>query len=151
MLTASLKAFKKKTKPGPTVLSHTFRLSRGSWLFARQLFSFSTPAETPPSIDPCIENKILSITQDFLASTRSSKRHRLTKTVTFSSLGLDSVDCIDLVIELEEKLGMDISNADADRISSVHEASTTFSRYARKQGRVPQVDLVHNSVGGSAK
>lgn len=150
MLTASLKAFKKKTKPGSGVLSQAFNTSYGSRLFARQLFYFSSPAEALPSIDPTIENKVLAITQSFLHNIKSTKGHRLTRTVTFASLGLDSIDSIDLVIELEEKLGLQLAHSDADIVSSVHEASFMFTVYSRRL-KETSMEVLHNPVGDPSK
>ena len=71
--------------------------------------------------------------------------------VSFSSLGLDSIDCIDLVIEIEEKLSLDISNVDADRIRSVNEASIVFSKYARDSPDYLENLSIENPVESVAK
>jgi acyl carrier protein len=138
MLTASLKAFKKKAKPGSQASSSLIGLVYGSKFFARQLFSFSSPAIRLASIDPGIESQVLAITQAFLHNCKSKKTHRLSKTVTFASLGLDSVATVDLVIELEEKLGLNISNKDADIVNSVYGASLVFSTYAQMRSGSPK-------------
>lgn len=131
MLSASLKAFKKKTKPGPSSLGNSLFYSRGSLFFNRLSRGFAETSEDTPPIDPLIESQIMTITQNFLRANRSRNSHRLSRTVSFASLGLDGFDSIDLVIELEEKLGMMLSQSDARIVNSIQGACLMFTNYSR--------------------
>ncbi len=54
---------------------------------------------------------------------------KLTRTATFEELGFDSLDGVELVVGMEENLGIEISNDDAEKITSVGEAITVFNKY----------------------
>jgi acyl carrier protein len=44
---------------------------------------------------------------------------KLNREATFEDLGFDSLDGVELVVAMEEHFGFDISNEDAEKISSV--------------------------------
>lgn len=136
MLTASLRAFKKKTKPGSQASPGFITLhgtTHGCFLSRKIGLGFSARAEKLAFIDPNIENRVLAITQAFLRNSKSSKTHRLSRTVTFASLGLDCLDSIDLIMELEDKLGLNISHSDANIVTSIYEACVVFTSYSEKK------------------
>ena len=130
MISASLKIFKVKAKPGPKC-NGTIGIFRSASLFPRRLNPFTVLQND--QIDAEIEGKILEITKRYLNDISSSKPHRLNPRATFSSLGLDSLDSIDLVIELEERLGIDVTDEDAEhKIKSIRDATLIFTEYSRK-------------------
>lgn len=145
MLTASLKALSKKAKPGPCALVNGYVTRTGSRLFTRQLYCFSLSARVDCEPDIKVHEKVMKITEDFLRSTGSKKMHRLDAESTFAMLGLDSIDKIDLVIEIEEKLGIDITNHEAENIRSVSDAITLFTQHLR-QRRTSNLSSGRNSL-----
>jgi len=46
----------------------------------------------------------------------------LSRTASFEDLGFDSLDGVELVVAMEENFGFDISNQDAEKITSVMDA-----------------------------
>lgn len=131
MLTSSLKALSKKAKPGPGFRTAIGKVCAGSRLFPRQLYLYSQTAENDAALEADVQRKVMHITESFLASMDCAKLHRLNYAATFGMLGLDSIDRIDLVIEIEDKLGIDISNQEAESIHSVSDACRVFTQYYR--------------------
>lgn len=54
---------------------------------------------------------------------------KLSRTATFEELGLDSLDNVEMVVSMEEMMGFDISNEDAEKINSVDKAIIIFNKY----------------------
>lgn len=133
MIQLSLKAFKIRPKPDPfsKLLPSTFNHHSSAGLFPRSKRLFSAKRE---GFDPLqIEEEVLRITREFLKDIKHSRPYRLNSKATLTSLGLDSLDSIDLVIELEERLGLDLSNSDAEnRIKTIQDAIEVFTEYSQK-------------------
>lgn len=131
MIQLSLKAFKIKPKPDPysKLFQRASTLHSSAGLFPRSKRLFSARRE---DFDPlALEAEVLRITREFLKDVKHSRPYRLNNKASFASLGLDSLDSIDLVIELEERLGVDLSNYDAEnRIKTIQDAVQVFSEYA---------------------
>jgi acyl carrier protein len=64
-----------------------------------------------------------------LKSAAKCKVDKLTREVTFEDLGFDSLDGVELVVAMEENFGFDISNEDAEKITSVPQAISIFNKY----------------------
>lgn len=85
-----------------------------------------------------VQSRIMEISKNYLNDIRDSKPHRLTPKASFTQLGLDSLDSMDLIIEIEERLGIDLEDQDAEtRISSIADAIQVFTEYA-SQGRLAE-------------
>ena len=129
MIKTSLRAF--KIKPKPSFFSVSFLNATGSTSAPRMSRLFSVSAEE--TVDPVMEARILEIAKNFLADIKHSKPHRLNDRATFASLGLDSLDSMDLIIEFEERLGLDLSEEDAEhRVKSIRDACLVFSDYSKR-------------------
>jgi acyl carrier protein len=131
MINASLRIFKNKSKPGSCAHALLNSLAGSQSLFSgKRLNLFSSAVQD--QVDPDIETRILNITENFLKDIKYAKSYRLHPRASITSLGLDSLDAIDLIIEIEEQLGFDISNEDAEnRIKTVHDACVVFTEYSR--------------------
>ena len=81
-------------------------------------------------IDPDVENQIMEVTRNFLEGVTNGDISKLDKDSSFEDLGLDSLDSIDLIVELEESFGIDISNEDAEnRIKGIQDACVVITEY----------------------
>ncbi len=131
MIQLSLKAFKIKPKPDPysKLFQSAFVTHSSTGLFPRSKRLFSLRRE---DFDPLrLEEEVLRITREFLKDVKHSRPYRLNNKASFVSLGLDSLDSLDLVIELEERLGIDLSNFDAEnRIKTIRDAVEVFTEYS---------------------
>lgn len=56
---------------------------------------------------------------DLIASTKRVPREKVSVTSTFAELGLDSLDAINLVFEIESEFNISVPDAVANSISSV--------------------------------
>lgn len=54
---------------------------------------------------------------------------KLSRDATFEDLGFDSLDTVELVIAIEENLGVDLTNEEAEKITNVQDAITIFTKY----------------------
>lgn len=54
---------------------------------------------------------------------------KVSKTATFQSLGLDSLDTIDIILDLEDKFSVKLTNKEVLQINSVLDAITIFFKY----------------------
>ena len=85
-------------------------------------------------IIPDVENQVMEITRNFLEGVKNADISKLDKDSTFEQLGLDSLDAIDLLVELEDSFGIDVSNEEAEnRIKGIQDASEVFSEYVAKK------------------
>ena len=76
----------------------------------------------------------MQVTRNFLENVKNGQITKLDRTSTFEDLGLDSLDAIDLIVELEESFGVDLDNNDAEnKIKTVSDAAHIFSIYKAKK------------------
>lgn len=104
----------------------TFQASK----FAAQQFRFcnvSTQDMNSDILDE-IETDIFAL----LKSKDKCQADKLTRTATFEELGFDSLDSVEIVVEMEEVLNVNIENDEAEKIKSVHDAIMTFYNYKVK-------------------
>ena len=57
----------------------------------------------------------------------SVDKTQITKDTTLKSLGIDSLDVFNLLVELESKTGKTISDDDVEKLSSINEIVEYFS------------------------
>jgi acyl carrier protein len=57
---------------------------------------------------------------------------KITRQSSFDELGLDSLDVMEVVVDLEEKLNVTLSDDEALRVLSVLDAITIFSKHKSK-------------------
>lgn len=132
MISQSLRAFIAKTKPGPHPFAAAASSLTSSHRFPRTACSFTVSSNDSQSRE--LQTRVMQIAKHYMDDTQNPRSHRLTPTATFNSLGLDSLDSMDLIIELEERLGIDLTDADAQtRIKSLADACVVFGEYARNQ------------------
>lgn len=65
-----------------------------------------------------VEGKVFEV----LKSAAKCKHDKLSRTASFEDLGFDSLDGVELVLAMEEYFGFDISNNEAEKITSVMDA-----------------------------
>ena len=65
-----------------------------------------------------VEGKVFEV----LKSAAKCQHDKLARTVTFEELGFDSLDGVELVLAMEEHFGFDITNNEAEKITSVMDA-----------------------------
>ena len=85
---------------------------------------FSAPTGDKETIE-MVESKVLEV----LKSAAKCEPSKLSRTASFEDLGFDSLDEVELVVAMEEHLGLDISNQDAEKIRGVMDAIQTFHDY----------------------
>lgn len=138
----------KACKPGPWGIRAVLSIQNTQTLVGSSRISrkFSNSG-IDALIEPQIEEKIMEITRNFLADYSYSKPYRLSKKATFSSLGLDSLDAIDLIIEYEERLNLDLTEEDAkNSIRNIKDACIVFSEYARRGAIASHAPILHTSL-----
>lgn len=83
------------------------------------------------------ENEVIELVEgkvfEVLKSAAKCDHAKLSRTATFEELGFDSLDGVELVLAMEEHFGFDISNEDAEKITSVMDAIQTFHSYYIKR------------------
>jgi acyl carrier protein len=76
------------------------------------------------------ENEIIELVEgkvfEILKSAAKCKHDKLSRTATFDDLGFDSLDGVELVVAMEEHFGFDLTDAEAEKISSVMDAIQIF-------------------------
>jgi acyl carrier protein len=65
-----------------------------------------------------VEGKVFEV----LKSAAKCNHDKLARTASFEELGFDSLDGVELVLAMEEYFGFDLSNAEAEKITSVMDA-----------------------------
>lgn len=63
-----------------------------------------------------------------MRSASKCKIEKLARGSTFEELGFDSLDGVELVVAMEELFGFDITNEEAEKITSVQEAIAIFNK-----------------------
>ena len=86
--------------------------------------NFSTTGDDKETIE-MIESKVFEV----LKSTAKGDHSKLSRTASFEELGYDSLDEVELVVAMEEHIGLDISNQDAEKIRGVMDAIQIFHEY----------------------
>ena len=61
-----------------------------------------------------------------LKSAAKCETSKLSRTATFEELGFDSLDGVELVLAMEEHFGFDLTNEDAEKITTVMDAIQIF-------------------------
>ena len=79
-----------------------------------------------------VEGKVFEV----LKSAAKCRHDKLARTASFEDLGFDSLDGVELVLAMEEYFGFDISNAEAEKITSVMDAIQIFHSYVVKRQSV---------------
>eukprot|EP01015_Nassula_variabilis_P024847 TRINITY_DN4789_c0_g1_i16.p2 TRINITY_DN4789_c0_g1~~TRINITY_DN4789_c0_g1_i16.p2 ORF type:complete len:115 (+),score=73.47 TRINITY_DN4789_c0_g1_i16:1-345(+) len=79
---------------------------------------------------------------DVLKSAAKCNVSKLNKEASFEDLGFDSLDAVELVVAMEENLGVDLSNEEAEKITNVNDAITCLlytspSPRDRQKSRMP--------------
>ena len=65
-----------------------------------------------------VEGKVFEV----LKSAAKCQHDKLARTASFEELGFDSLDGVELVLAMEEHFGFDITNNEAEKITSVMDA-----------------------------
>ncbi len=89
--------------------------------------------------DQQARDHVTSIVMDTLKGMDKCNVSKLTPNATFEDIGLDSLDQVEAVCEIEDKLGFDLSTEEAEKITNVQEALTVFlAHYLKRQQKAPQ-------------
>ena len=106
-------------------------------------FNFSTtPTDDGPGklndneMIEYVEGKVFEV----LKSAAKCKHEKLARTASFEDLGFDSLDGVELVLAMEENFGFDITNTEAEKITSVMDAIQIFHENVLKRQSVTQTD-----------
>ena len=112
-------------------------------------FNFSsTPTDDGPGkmnnneLIEYVEGKVFEV----LKSAAKCKHEKLARTATFEDLGFDSLDGVELVLAMEEYFGFEITNPEAEKITSVMDAITIFHENVLKRQSVTQTDAVNTDA-----
>ena len=76
-----------------------------------------------------VEGKVFEV----LKSAAKCKHDKLARTATFEDLGFDSLDGVELVLAMEEHFGFEITNAEAEKITSVMDSIQVFHSHVLKR------------------
>ena len=90
---------------------------------------FSTGKMNDNEIIEYVEGKVFEV----LKSAAKCKHEKMSRTATFEDLGFDSLDGVELLLAMEEFFGFDISNNEAEKITSVMDAIQIFHSYVVKR------------------
>lgn len=107
----------------------------------RSFLSHATPMMTMRQINPAalrlfstnhdlemIEGKVFEV----LKAGAKCNVAKLARSASFEELGFDSLDEVELVVAMEEHIGLELSNSDAEKIHSVVDAIQVFYDYWNK-------------------
>ena len=86
---------------------------------------------------------------EVLKSAAKCKHEKLGRTATLEELGFDSLDQVELVVAMEEKFGINISDDDSLKIQSVLDAIQIMHNYYVKE-KVNVGTIVEKQEGGVA-
>ena len=82
-----------------------------------------------------VEGKVFEV----LKSAAKCQHDKLARTASFEELGFDSLDGVELVLAMEEHFGFDVTNNEAEKITSVMDAIQIFhSHVVKRQSVVTQ-------------
>lgn len=99
--------------------------------------SFSSGQLNENELIEYVEGKVFEV----LKSAAKCKHDKLSRTASFEDLGFDSLDGVELVLAMEEHFGFDITNAEAEKITSVMDAIQIFhSNVLKRQSLEVQDD-----------
>jgi acyl carrier protein len=76
-----------------------------------------------------MEEKIFALVQSSIAKTLNIDPSTISINNTFEELGLDSLDAVSLIGDLEEELDIQIPNDEILNISSISDAVNTITKY----------------------
>jgi len=83
------------------------------------------------------ENEVIELVEgkvfEVLKSAAKCNHSKLARTASFEELGFDSLDGVELVLAMEEHFGFDLSNQDAEKITTVMDAIQIFHTYYTKR------------------
>ena len=83
------------------------------------------------------ENEVIELVEgkvfEILKSAAKCDHSKLARTATFEELGFDSLDGVELVLAMEEHFGFDLTNEDAEKITTVMDASQIFHSYVKQR------------------
>ena len=86
---------------------------------------FSMPVQKDIDL---IETKVFEV----LKSAAKCDLKKLDRNASFEELGFDSLDEVELVVAMEEHIGFELNNTDAEKIHSVVDAIQIFLDYKQK-------------------
>ncbi|CDW83354.1 nadh dehydrogenase 1 alpha beta subcomplex 1 [Stylonychia lemnae] len=92
---------------------------------------FSTAPLSDSEVIELVEGKVFEV----LKSAAKCNHAKLSRTATFEELGFDSLDNVELVLAMEEHFGFDLSNQDAEKITTVMDAIQIFHTYQVKRSQ----------------
>ena len=107
-----------------------------------QTFNFSTTTTTPTDDGPgkLNDNELIEYVEgkvfEVLKSAAKCKHEKLARTASFEDLGFDSLDGVELILAMEENFGFDITNTEAEKITSVMDAIQIFHENVLKRQSV---------------
>ena len=99
--------------------------------FVSSVRSFSAKgAEEGETSGSLNDNEIIELVEgkvfEVLKSAAKCDHSKLSRTATFEELGFDSLDGVELVLAMEEHFGFDLTNEDAEKITTVMDAIQIF-------------------------
>lgn len=80
------------------------------------------------SFDQDMYTKVISIISD----TTHLEKEKIKPESTFDSLGVDSIDRLEIIMKIEEQFGIEISDEDAAKLSTVQEAVAKIAQLKNK-------------------
>ena len=83
-----------------------------------------------------VEGKVFEV----LKSAAKCRHEKLARTASFEDLGFDSLDGVELVLAMEEHFGFDITNNEAEKITSVMDAIQIFHSNVLKRQALETVE-----------
>lgn len=91
--------------------------------------TFSSQQLNENEIIEYVEGKVFEV----LKTAAKCKHEKLSRTASFEDLGFDSLDGVELVLAMEEYFGFDITNNEAEKITSVMDAIQIFHSHVIKR------------------
>ena len=101
----------------------------------RSYFSEGTKLNENEMIE-YVEGKVFEV----LKSAAKCDHAKLARTASFEELGFDSLDGVELVLAMEEHFGFDITNNEAEKITSVMDAIQIFHASVLKRQSLEATD-----------
>lgn len=104
--------------------------------FCQRNFSTDNQKLNDAEIIEYVEGKVFEV----LKSAAKCNHEKLARTATFEDLGFDSLDGVELVLAMEEHFGFDITNNEAEKVTSVMDAIQIFHANVLKRSAVTTTD-----------